>query len=46
MNQDNSIGRPAVDNVANHFFARRGGHADIIKMLAMGSYIIIGGAPH
>ena len=22
MNQDNSIGRTAVDNVANHFFAR------------------------
>ena len=22
MNQDNSIGRTAIDNVANHFFAR------------------------
>ena len=41
MDQDNSIGRTAVDNVANHFFARSRGHVDIVKMLPVGSYIII-----
>ena len=41
MNQDNSIGPTAVDNVVNHFFARSRGHVDIVKMLPVGSYIII-----
>ena len=41
MNQDNSIGPTAVDNVVDHFFARSRGHVDIGKVLAVGSYIII-----